>query len=83
VRDIGYHGVLLETDQQLPQGAELKIEADLPLVDYKARDIYATVVNCKPSTGRFLHGVEFTSVSPECTMKLQLFVQLLLFTESA
>jgi adenylate cyclase len=83
VRDIGYHGVMLQTDAELPKGTEMKLEARLPLVDYHAKDVYATVVNYKPRDGMHLHGLGFSSVAPETTMKLQLFVQLLLFTEGS
>jgi adenylate cyclase len=82
VRDIGYHGVMLETDHELAKGTELKIEAHLPLVDYDVKDLYATVVNYKPKNDQHLHGLGFTSVSAECTMKLQLFVQLLLLSDA-
>lgn len=77
IRDIGYHGVLIETDHPLNTLDDIKLEFDLPSVDFKAADIYAKVVKLKQSGNRYLAGFEFTSVSPETNMKIQLFVQLL------
>jgi adenylate cyclase len=78
VFDIGYHGVLAELDQRLPAHSEIKLDLDLPLVDHKLTNLYAKVVSTKQSGERRLSGIEFTSVSADCNMKLQLFVQLLI-----
>ena len=80
VRDIGYHGMMLESDQPLPPHTEIKLEFDLPLVNHRARDVYAKVVSQKKSAAANCVGVEFTSVPAETNTKIQLFVQLLLFT---
>jgi adenylate cyclase len=77
IRDIGYHGVLLETDQPLNALDDLKLEFDLPLIDFRATDIYAKAVKIKQDGDRHLAGLEFTSASPDTNMKIQLFVQLL------
>jgi len=77
IRDIGYHGVLLESDHPLNELDDLKLEFDLPLVDFKATDIYAKAVKIKRDDGRHFAGLEFTSSSPDTNMKIQLFVQLL------
>lgn len=79
--DIAYHGVLIEVDRDLPLLSEIKLDFDLPLVDHPAKDIYAKVVALKPGEGRIRLGIEFTSVPAETNMKIQLFVQLLLFTD--
>ena len=80
VRDIGYHGMLLEPEQDLPLHTEIKLEFDLPLVNYQARDVYAKVVSIKGADAARRVGVEFTSVPAETNTKIQLFVQLLIFT---
>jgi adenylate cyclase len=81
IRDIGYHGMLLEADGELPLYSEIKLDFDLPLVDYQATNVYAKVVGVKKSRdGRNRVGVEFTVVPPETNAKIQLFVQLLIFT---
>ena len=77
ILDIGYHGVLVETDYPLEALDDVKLEFDLPLVDFKATDIYAKVIKLKHDGSRHLAGLEFTSVSPDTNMKIQLFVQLL------
>ncbi len=77
IRDIGYHGVLLETDHPLKVLDDIKLEIDLPLIDFKATDIYAKVVKIKDTDGRHQAGIEFTSVFPDTNMRIQLFVQLL------
>ena len=80
VRDIGYHGMLLEPEQELPLHTEIKVEFDLPLVNYRARDVYAKVVSRKTGASAGCVGIEFTSVPAETNTKIQLFVQLLIFT---
>ena len=77
ILDIGYHGVLLEIDTALNTFDDLKLEFYMPLVDFKVIDIYAKVVKVIHGGKRHLAGLEFTSVSPETNMKIQLFVQLL------
>ena len=77
VLDIGYHGVLAEVvGEPLAAYAEIKLAIDLPLVAYKASDIYARVVKIIEKGERRLVGLEFTSLGPEATSKLQLFVQM-------
>ncbi|MFM9972623.1 MAG: adenylate/guanylate cyclase domain-containing protein [Burkholderiales bacterium] len=81
IRDIGYHGVLVEVEEDLPNFSEVKLSFELPLVEYQVRDVYAKVVGKKSKDGRTQLGVEFTSIPPEANLKIQLFVQLLIFTD--
>ncbi len=78
ILDIGYHGVLAEVDQELAPYSEIKLDLDLPLVGYKATDIYAKIVKTKKNENQCLTGIEFTSVSAQSNMNIQLFVQLLI-----
>lgn len=80
IRDIGYHGLLIDVHRELPLYSEIKLDFDLPLADYRARDVYAKIVGQKTSDGRVHMGVEFTSVPEEAVGKIQFFVQLLLLT---
>ena len=80
IRDIAYHGLLIEVERELPLYSEIKLDFHLPLVDCQASDLYAKVVAKKNRDDRIGLGVEFTSMPPEVTMKIQLFVQLLVFT---
>ena len=77
IRDIGYHGLLLEMDAALTLHSEIKLEFDLTLVDYRATDVYARVVTLSQEGPKWLAGLEFTSQNDECIAKLQMFVQLL------
>ena len=77
IRDIGYHGLLIELDHPIEAHDEVRLEFELPLVDFTATDIYARVVKVEPGINRRFAGIEFTSINPETNMKLQLFVQLL------
>jgi adenylate cyclase len=73
--------MLLDVDGGLPLYSEIKLDFDLPLVDYQATNVYAKVVGLKKGKdGRNRAGVEFTVVPPETNTKIQLFVQLLIFT---
>ena len=79
ILDIGYYGVLAEVvDRDVPLHTELKLDIDLPLVGYRARDLYARVVKVVPKGQRTLLGLEFTSVDAEANGKIQLFVQMLI-----
>lgn len=77
IRDIGYFGLLLEIDHTIKVYDDVKLEFDLPLVEYKASDVYGKVVELEHDKSGHLAGIEFTSISPETNMKLQLYVQLL------
>jgi hypothetical protein len=78
--DIGYHGLLAEPGaEDLALYAEVKLELYLPLVAFRAEDIYARVVKVmrRGSAGPLV-GLEFTSVSAEANRQIQLFVQMLI-----
>lgn len=77
IRDMGYFGLLLETGHPLELYDDVKLEFELPLIDYTASDIYGKVVELGHNQNGHLAGIEFTSISPENNMKLQLYVQLL------
>ena len=78
ILDIGYHGVLIESDRELAPFSEIKLEISLPRVALETGDIYARVVKTATGDGVSRAGVEFTSLSDEHDEKLQLFVQMLL-----
>jgi adenylate cyclase len=77
IRDIGYHGLLVELIEPLEPRSEIKLEFELPLVDYRAADVYARVITLKQEGDEWVAGLEFTSISAECRAKVQMFVQLL------
>ena len=79
IHDIGYHGVLIQTEQEVAPLTDLKMEITLPAVDYVARDLYGKAVNRKTIDGQLFLGVEFTSVSSAANSKIQLLVQLHIF----
>lgn len=81
IRDIGYHGVLVELESPQMPMTELKISVELSHVSYLAENIYGKVVNQKARDGQMLTGVEFTSVPASVNAKVQLLVQLLLFSD--
>jgi adenylate cyclase len=79
IRDIGYHGVLAEVfDRGLAMYTEIKLDLDLPLLAYRASDMYARIVKVVDKGDRYLLGLEFTSVTAEANSKIQLFVQMLI-----
>jgi adenylate cyclase len=77
IRDIGYYGILIEAEHPFEVFDDVKLEFDLPLIDFKVADIYAKVVSLKHDGSRHFTGLEFTSTNPDTNMKIQLFVQLL------
>lgn len=83
VRDIGYHGLLIETAEPLQLYSEIKLAFDLPCLGYRAGQIYARVVSARSEDGRYRVGLEFTSVDGDTSDKIQLFVQMCLQGEVA
>jgi adenylate cyclase len=77
IRDLGYHGMLVELIEPIEPGSGVKLEFELPLVDYRAADVYARVITLKQEGDEWVAGMEFTSISAECRGKVQMFVQLL------
>jgi adenylate cyclase len=76
VRDLGYHGALIELADALPQYSEVKLAFTLPGLDFRADDIYARLVSVRVQEGRHLAGLEFSSLSAETAAKVQLYVQM-------
>jgi adenylate cyclase len=77
--DLGFYGVLAEVERELVLHAEVRLELDLlPLIDYRARDIYGRVVNIKVEGGRQRVGIEFTAIGTESSRRIQHLVQLLM-----
>ena len=81
IRDIGYHGLMMELDCPLKVFDDIRLDFDIPLVDFKVTDIYAKVVQPRVAAGRNFYGVEFTSLSPDANMKIHFFVQMLVTAE--
>lgn len=75
VRDLSYHGALVESAGPLALYAELKLAFELPGLDFRADDIYARVVSAREKDGRHLAGLEFTSLSAETGKRIRLYVQ--------
>ena len=78
IRDISYHGILTEVEQWLAPHSEVKLGLDMSLLGYKDSDIYAKILKTREKEGRFLSGLEFTSVSVQSDVNIKHFVQLLI-----
>ena len=76
MRDLGYHGALLQLTAPLPLYSEIKLAFHLPRLDYRAEEIYARIVSVREQTGSMLAGLEFTSLASDTSSKIQLFVQM-------
>ncbi|MEI6306211.1 MAG: adenylate/guanylate cyclase domain-containing protein [Deltaproteobacteria bacterium] len=81
IRDLGYHGAQLDLEYELPIYTEIKLGFDLQMLDYQARDVYAKILSRKPVDGSIRMGSEFTSVPIETNIKIQLYVQFLVFSD--
>ncbi len=75
VRDMGYHGALLELAEPVPMHGELRLAFDLPIARYQARDVYARVVTLNTTGPQVLAGVEFTATCAEFDAQVRRFVQ--------
>jgi adenylate cyclase len=78
VRDISYGGLLAELETSIRQYAELKLAFDLPCVAARAHDVYARAVSVRENQGRWLVGMEFTSLPGAVEEQIRLAVQMLL-----
>jgi len=78
IHNIGYDGALVEIDRPLPLYAELKLAMNLVSLGYRAEDVYGRIVDVREDKGRWLCGVEFTSVARQASEKIRLFVQMLI-----
>jgi len=78
IRDISYHGILAEMEQQLSPHSDVKMGLDMSLLGYKDSDIYAKILKTREEDGRFLSGLEFTSVSVQSDVNIKHFIQLLI-----
>jgi adenylate cyclase len=76
IRDLSYHGALIQLVDPLPLYSEVKLAFELPAVQFRAEDIYARIVSVREQGGRYLGGLEFTSLGAEANSKIQLFVQM-------
>lgn len=77
IRDVGYHGLLLELQEPLTPHAEVALAFDLTLVDYRVAELRAHVTKVKREEGRLLAGLEFVDMDAQTNAKIQMFVQLL------
>ncbi len=82
MRDLGYHGALVEFTEDLALYSEVKLAFDLPGLDFRADEIYARAVSVRGKDGRQLAGLEFTSLSAEAASRIELYVQMCLQGES-
>jgi adenylate cyclase len=78
ILDIGYGGVLVEVERELGLFEEFKLDLQLPLIGYRATDIYGRVVNADQPEGRHRFGIEFTSLGAETSRMIHTLVHLLI-----
>jgi adenylate cyclase len=78
IKDISYYGILAEMEQPLAPHSEVKLGLDMSLLGYKDSDIYAKILKTREEDGRFLSGLEFTSVSVKSNINIKHFIQLLI-----
>ena len=76
MRDLGYHGALVQLTTALPLHSEVKLAFHLPRVEFRAEEIYARIVSLREDGGRTLAGLEFTSLDADTSGKIALFVQM-------
>jgi adenylate cyclase len=77
MRDLGYHGALVELADDLALYSEVKLAFELPGLEFRAEEIYARVVSVRGKDERQF-GLEFTSLSAETARQIELYVQMCL-----
>ena len=83
IRDLSYHGALVELGGPVALYSEVSLAFDLPQLGYRAVDVYARVVSIRAQEGRQLAGLEFTSLDAAVSDKIQLYVQMRIQDEAA
>ncbi len=83
MRDLGYHGALVQLAAPLALYSEVKLAFHLPRLDFRAEEIYARVVSLREQGGRLLAGLEFSSLGADTSSKIELFVQMCIQGDSA
>ena len=78
MRDLGYHGALVELADEVPLYSEVKLAFDLPGLDFRAEEIYARAVSVRGKDERRFAGLEFTSLGAETARQIELYVQMCL-----
>lgn len=76
MRDLGYHGALVQLIAPVSLHSEVKLAFHLPRLDFRAEEIYARIVSLREHAGKHLAGMEFTSLGAETSSQIQLFVQM-------
>ncbi len=76
ITDLGYHGARMQLVAPLPLHSEVKLAFHLPRLDFRAEEIYARIVSLREHDGRYLAGLEFTSLDADTSSQIQLFVQM-------
>jgi adenylate cyclase len=82
MRDLGYHGALVQLVTPVRLHSEVKLAFHLPRLDFRAEEIYARVVSVREHAGEHLAGMEFTSLGAETARHIQLFVQMCIQEEA-
>ena len=77
-RDMGYHGLLAELEEDIAPMTDLKLEMNLSLLGRRSTDVYAKVLKSFVLDGKRVCGIEFTSTDAAAAFDIQRFVQLLL-----
>ena len=77
-RDMSYHGLLAELDEEIAPMTDLRLEINLSLLGRKSTDVYAKVLKSFRVDGKPVCGIEFTSTDSSTAFDIQRFVQLLL-----
>lgn len=78
ILDLGQGGMLVQVERNIGLFEEIKIDVEFPLVGYRARDIYARVVNVKRHFAHRRCGVEFTSLGEESGRSIRKLLHLLI-----
>ena len=76
-RDLSYHGLLAELDEEIEPMTDLRLEITLSL-GRKSTDVYGKVLKSFVLDGKPVCGIEFTSTDQATAYDIRRFVQLLL-----
>lgn len=65
VVDIGYNGLLIQTETQLAKSSEIKMSLAMELFSDRVTDIYARILKSEEVDGTFRSSLEFTTIAAE------------------
>ena len=78
VIDIGYNGLLIQTEKKLAKSSEIKMSLAMELFSDSTSDIYARIIKSEEADGKFRSSLEFTTIGADGLKTIKQYVDKLI-----